>query len=91
MKNIFKTLLKKLGLRKKREYEDMIFELTGPKGCKFKNLRVNRYGWGKDIISYVKQFDKRKTKSIRFIVKVVAFYDEKAHIRNWKKIGYRYI
>ena len=65
------------------DHRNLIIELSAPEGSDYKDFKVNRWGWGRNLILYEGQEDKRGNKSVFLYVKVIGLRDIKAQIRNW--------
>lgn len=76
---------KKMKPLPKKEYKDFFFELTGPEGAEYFDLKINRWGEGNKFTgpTTIEKGDKRKNKTVHMICKVVGIFDERAPMRNW--------
>jgi hypothetical protein len=66
--------------RERREYEDVMFELSGPEGARFQDLKVTAFCFPGGVWAVA---DSTRRDSIRFYVRVEAFLDERAPDRTW--------
>lgn len=64
-----------------KDYEGCRFELGGPEGFNFKQLKIDAFTYPGEGETRI-----RKRKPIRITVQVIGFQDDIAPIRNWGAI-----
>lgn len=67
----------------KNDYRDMIMELSAQEGSSFSGYKITGYGYEKEPWGWTQR---EEAAPIRIYVKVIAFTDVLAPIRNWSPL-----